>query len=79
MDPRLVIANLITMGYLTYDFNVIIHLLNPEGQFLTKVHHIGGIIGIIAAFIGGYGQVFISAQLLITEISTINLSYRNMY
>ena len=72
-------ANIITLGYLTYDYTLLKFYVNPEGNFLTECHHICGLLGVFMGLVAGYGNVAISAFTLISEISTINLNYRSMY
>ena len=79
VDKNLVKASIISMGYLTYDYICLKFLLNPEGNFLTEMHHICGCVGMLIGVLAGYANVAISAFTLISELSTVNLNYRSMY
>ena len=81
VDKQFVYANLVTAGYMTYDYFVQKYHVAGKDQtsILTLWHHIWGIAGSLSAVIAGYGLPGVAGMVLVVEISTIFLNYRSFY
>lgn len=78
VDFKFVYASLFTAGFLTYDFRIQKNMndIEEEKDNLLLFHHVFGVIAIINAIIGGYGNAGISCLALLVEVSSLFLNYR---
>lgn len=78
VDFKFVYASLFTAGFLTYDFRIQKNLndIEEEADKLLLFHHVFGVVAIINAIIGGYGNAGISCLALLVEVSSLFLNYR---
>jgi len=73
-------ANLVTIGYLSYDFILYKFFMPPNDlNFQSTMHHVVGILGIGSGLVVGFGIPCSSNIALLCEISTFFLNYRTMY
>ena len=78
VDYRFAFASIFTAGFLSYDFRIQrkMSIDEVEADHLLLFHHIFGVIAIINAIIGGYGNAGISCLALLVEVSSLFLNYR---
>lgn len=69
-----------TCGYLSYDFIVIVFILNEQTAMAYQMiyHHIVAVSGCLVGMHAGYGQTGIGNLSLMMEMSTIFMNYRSM-
>lgn len=78
IDYKFAYASLFTAGFLTYDYGVQKNMNDEEDEAdnLLLYHHIFGVIAILNAIAGGYGNAGISCLSLLVEVSSLFLNYR---
>ena len=79
-DSGCVKANLVTLGYLSYDFILYKFFMPPNDlNFQTTMHHVFGVLGLGSGLLLGFGMPCSQNIALLCEISTFFLNYRTMY
>ena len=80
-DVNFIYAGLITAAFLSFDYCLQRYKVKDKKSKVAKLsllHHLIGISGIVIGFLPGYAAPGIGSIALISEISTINLNYRDM-
>mmetsp|Transcript_19237 Transcript_19237/g.29492 ORF Transcript_19237/g.29492 Transcript_19237/m.29492 type:complete len:185 (+) Transcript_19237:102-656(+) len=81
IDKRHVFANMVSLGYITYDFVIQYFFVAGTDSFAKQMifHHLISITGIMSAQYAGYGVVAANTLTLGVEFSTVFLNYRSSY